>query len=206
MNERLIIIGASGHGKVVADIAELSGYKEIAFLDDDRSKKSNGKYKVIGTCSDIDKFIDDHDFFVAIGNNKIRKRITQILSDKDIIQPVLIHPNAIVDKTVLIKEGTVVMANAVINADTMIGKGCIINTASSVDHDCMIKDYVHISPGVHIAGTVKVGENTWVGTGTSVINNISIADDCIIGAGTVVIDDISNCGTYVGAPARMVRK
>ena len=190
MNERLIIIGASGHGKVVADIAELNGYKEIAFLDDDRSKKNNGKYKVIGTCSDIDKFIDDHDFFVAIGNNKIRKRITQILLDKDIIQPVLIHPNAIVDKTVLIKEGT----------------GCIINTASSVDHDCMIKDYVHISPGVHIAGTVKVGENTWIGTGTSVINNISIADDCIIGAGTVVIDDISNCGTYVGAPARMVRK
>ena len=75
-----------------------------------------------------------------------------------------------------------------------------------VDHDCMIKDYVHISPGVHIAGTVQVGENTWIGTGTSIINNISIADDCIIGAGTVVIDDISNCGTYVGAPARMVRK
>ena len=66
MNERLIIIGASGHGKVVADIAELSGYKEIAFLDDDTSKKSNGKYKVIGTCSDIDKFIDDYDFFVAM--------------------------------------------------------------------------------------------------------------------------------------------
>lgn len=205
MKDRILIIGASGHGKVVAGIAKLNGYKEIAFLDDDASKKSCGKYEVIGTSEDISRFVNDYDFFVAIGNNKIRKKIVKILSDKNIIQPVLIHPSAIVDETVLIKEGTVVMANTVINADTRIGKGCIINTASSIDHDCIINDFVHISPGVHIAGTVRIGENTWIGTGTSVINNVSVTDNCIIGAGSVIIDDISNCGIYVGSPVRMVK-
>ena len=206
MKDRILIIGASGHGKVVADIAKLNGYKEIVFLDDDVNKKNCGRYEVIGTSDDICRFVNNYDLFVAIGNNKIRKRIAKILSDKNIIQPVLIHPSAIVDETVLIKEGTVIMANTVINADTRIGKGCIINTSSSIDHDCDINDFVHISPGVHIAGTVRIGDNTWIGTGASVINNICITADCIIGAGSVVIDDISNCGTYVGSPVRMVKK
>ncbi len=206
MKDKILIIGASGHGKVVAGIARLNGYKEIAFLDDDVSKKSCGKYGVIGTSDDICRFINDYDFFVAIGNNKIRKKITDMLSDKNIIQPVLIHPSASVDETVLIEEGTVIMANTVINADTRIRKGCIINTSSSIDHDCVINDFVHISPGVHIAGTVRIGENTWIGTGASVINNVCITDNCIIGAGSVVIGDISNCGTYVGSPVRMVEK
>lgn len=201
MRDKIVIIGASGHGKVIADIAKLNGYKEIIFLDDDITKTKNGKYDVVGTSKDIDKYLDQYDYFVAIGNNDIRKQITEKLEDKKIIQPVLIHPSAVIDPTVTISSGTAVMANTVINADTKIGKGCIINTAATVDHDGNIADFVHLSPGVHVAGTVSIGKRTWLGAGTTVINNISITDNCVIGAGSTVIKDIEEKGVYAGVPA-----
>lgn len=203
MDNKLVIIGAGGHGKVVADIAKLNGYEEILFLDDDVTKTKIGKYDVAGTLNDADKYTNDYDFFVAIGNNKFRKEITNILENKDIVTISMIHPSAVIDKTVNIGKGTVVMANTVINADTKIGDGCIINTAATVDHDCVIEDFVHISPGTHIAGTVNIGENTWIGVGSSIVNNIFICSNCIIGAGSVVITDIKKEGTYLGCPAKI---
>lgn len=204
MKDRIMIIGAGGHGKVVADIARLNGYKEILFLDDDISRKTNGRYQVVGTSNDIDRYKEEYDFFVAVGGNDMRERITVKLSEMNIEQPILIHPSATVDETVKIGEGTVIMANAVINADSKIGRGCIINTSASIDHDCIIDDYVHISPGAHIAGGVQIGRKTWIGAGSTVINNVSICEQCIVGAGSVVIKDIAECGTYVGSPARKV--
>ena len=205
MRDKIVIIGASGHGKVIADIAKLNGYQEIIFLDDDITKTKNGKYDVAGTTADIDKYLEQYDFIIAIGNNEIRKKITKQLDAKNIIQPVLIHPSAIVDPTATISSGTVVMANVVINADTKIGKGCIINTAATIDHDGKIADFVHLSPGVHIAGTVNIGANTWVATGVSIINNLNICNDSIIGAGAVVVKDIKEQGTYIGVPARRIK-
>jgi sugar O-acyltransferase (sialic acid O-acetyltransferase NeuD family) len=204
MKDRIMIIGAGGHGKVVADIARLNGYKEILFLDDDISRKTNGRYQVVGTSNDIDRYKEEYDFFVAVGGNDMRERITVKLSEMNIEQPILIHPSATVDETAKIGEGTVIMANAVINADSKIGRGCIINTSATVDHDCIIDDYVHISPGVHIAGGVQIGRKTWIGAGSTVINNVTVCEQCIVGAGSVVIKDIGECGTYVGSPARKV--
>lgn len=205
MKDKIIIIGASGHGKVVGDIANLNGYKEILFLDDNSLKKTNGKYKVVGTTKDIGAYAEEYDFIVGIGNNLIRKRITDELYKSGIKQISLIHPTAVIDETVSIGKGTVVMANAVINADSIIGNSCIINTAAAIDHDCVIKDYVHISPGVHIAGTVQIGEESWLGIGSTVINNINISSKCIIGAGGLVNKDIREYGTYVGIPVRKVK-
>lgn len=206
MNKKIVIIGASGHGKVVADIAKLTGYEEILFIDDDVNKKKCGKYKVIGTFKQINSLIkDDYDFAVSVGDNRTRARIYEELVNKEAKLPVLIHPSAVFDETVKIGNGTVVMANAVINSSSVIGEACIINTASSIDHDCVIKNYVHISPGVNIAGTVTVGYCTWVGIGTKISNNIEVADKSIIGAGSIVIKDILNEGTYVGSPVRRVR-
>lgn len=205
MNKKIVIIGASGHGKVVANIAKLNGYDEILFLDDDTSKKSCGKYKVIGTSKEITKY-RDYDFIIAIGNNRIREKISDTLGKENIKQTVLIHPSAVIDETAIIKEGTVVMANAVINASVQIGRSCIINTASSIDHDCIINDFVHISPGVHVAGTVTIGRNTWIGIGSTVINNLEICANCIIGAGSTVIKDIKEEGTYIGSPAERMKK
>lgn len=201
MNKKLVIIGAGGHGKVIANIAKLNGYKDIVFLDDNSEKKECGLYPIVGTTKDIEKYSNDQ-FIVGIGNNKVRRKLTSFLLEKQYDVTTLIHPSAVIDETVQIGQGTVIMANAVINADTTIGQGCIINTASSVDHDCCIQDYVHICPGVHVAGTVHIGDNTWVGIGSSVINNIHIVNDCMIGAGCVVVKDLLESRTYIGIPAR----
>ena len=194
---RLIIIGASGHGKVVADIARLNGYENIVFLDDNKEVKECGGYPVIGDSSAA----PDGEIFVAVGNATIRKMLMERYSDR--VMPVLIHPNAVIAKDVKIGAGTVVMAGAVINPDTVIGAGCIINTCSSVDHVCNVGDFVHVAVGAHLCGTVNVGESTWIGAGATVSNNVNICGNCMIGAGAVVVKDIMEEGTYVGVPARL---
>lgn len=197
--ERLLIIGASGHGKVVADIARLNGYQEIAFLDDNPEVKHCGQYSVIGISDDVGDV--DGDVIVAIGNAKVRHRIQRNINSERIVT--LIHPSAVVSDS-QIGRGTVVMAGAVINPGAVIGEGCVINTSSSVDHDCRIGDYVHIAVGAHIAGSVEIGVETWIGAGATVSNGVTICGGCMIGAGAVVVSDIADPGTYVGVPVRRV--
>lgn len=193
---RLIIIGASGHGKVVADIAVLNGYEDIVFLDDDENAIECAGYPVVGRSDQA----SDGGVFIAVGNAETRKRLMELYGDRN--QPILIHPSAVVAKDVEIGEGSVVMAGAVINPGVRIGRGVIVNTSSSIDHDCVVFDYCHISVGAHLSGTVVVGEGTWIGTGATVSNNINICGGCMIGAGAVVIKDIVEPGTYVGVPAK----
>ncbi len=195
---KLAIIGASGHGKVVADIARKNGYKEIVFLDDDESIHECGGYPVIGKSSEAGTI--DADVIIGIGNAGVRKRIQESVPEEKLVT--LIHPDAVIAEDVAIGAGTVVMAGAVINSGARIGKGCIINTCSSVDHDCDVGDYVHIAVGSHLCGTVSVGDGTWIGAGATVSNNVSICSDCMIGAGAVVIKNIVEYGTYVGVPVR----
>ena len=157
--KKLIIIGASGHGKVIADIAVRAGYEDIVFLDDDQNVKECAGFPVIGKTGEAKEMNGDK--IVAIGNPKIRERIQEELSG--VIT--LIHPDAVISRRVKIGEGSVIMAGTVINTDVFIGKGCIINTGASVDHDCVLRDYVHVSVGSHLSGTVHVGERTWIGAG-----------------------------------------
>lgn len=200
--KKLVIIGASGHGKVIADIALKTGYEEIIFLDDDDSVKTCAGFPVVGNSEMISEY-KDWDFVVAIGNAGIRERLTDELAGYSLAT--LIHPNAVIGREVEIGCGTVIMAGAVINSYTKIGRGCIINTCSSVDHDCNIGDFVHVAVGAHICGTVNVGSSTWIGAGSTVSNNIDICGNCIIGAGAVVIKNIEEAGTYVGVPAKKIR-
>ncbi len=192
---KLIIIGASGHGKVIADIAVKLGYENIVFLDDDAAIKECAGFPVVGKTDEAINM--DGDKVVAIGNARTRERIS-----KNIKTVSLIHPDASISRRVKIGEGTVVMAGAIINSDTVIGDGCIINTGASVDHDCLIDNYCHVAVGAHIAGTCHVGERTWIGAGATVSNNVNICGDCMVGAGTVVIKNIENAGAYVGVPAK----
>ena len=200
MKDKLLIIGASGHAKVVADIALLSErYKEIVFLDDrDCSKEFGEKY--IGKTYLAQKMINDYDFFVAIGNSKVRAMQIEKFSKAN--YPTLIHPNAVISSSAKIGKGTVVMAGAVINPDAVIGDGVIVNTCSSVDHDCVVENFSHIAVGAHLCGTVNIGSHTWIGAGATVVNNINICSGCIIGAGAVVVKDIQDKGTYLGVPAK----
>lgn len=203
MKSKLIIIGASGHGKVVADIAiKMNNWKSIFFLDDDASIKTRIGLEVIGRTADAFKYKDEADFFVAIGSNTIREKIQEKLIEQGLNVVSLIHPSAIIGADVEVGFGTTVMAGVVINSSSRISKGCIINTSSSLDHDNILEDYVHISPGVSMAGTVKVGKGSWIGVGSVISNNVSICNDCKVGAGTVVFKDITEPGTYFGIPVR----
>lgn len=199
--KKLAIIGASGHGKVIADIAKKIGYSEIVFLDDDKNNHECGGYTVVGASYQARTM--DADVIIGIGNADIRKKILESIPEEKIIT--LIHPNAIIAENVSIGLGTVVMAGAVINSGTKIGKGCIINTCSSVDHDCTLGDYVHIAVGSHLCGNVHVKKNTWIGAGATVSNNITICEGCLIGAGTVIVKDINLSGTYIGVPSRKIK-
>ena len=205
MKNKLLIIGASGHGKDVADIAlKMNKWQSIAFLDDDKSIKTSIGLEVIGASDDIFTHIDEYEIFVGIGNNDTRQRIHEMLETFGASIPILIHPSAVIGSQVDVGTGTVVMAGVVVNCCTKIGKGCIINTGSTIDHDNCIEDFVHVSPGSHLAGTVKVGKGSWLGIGSVVSNNINIANGCKVGAGSVVVKDISESGVYVGVPVRRV--
>lgn len=201
MSKKIVIVGASGHGKVVADIVRKSGDVVEGFLDDNKTipEYFSGS-PVLGRVYDYKKYANC-EFIVAIGNSIIRKKIAEKL--KDVKWYTAIHPSAeIADIEVEISEGTVIMANAVVNPGSRIGKHCIINSGAIVEHDNCIGDYTHISVGAKLAGTVNVGQNTWIGIGAIVSNNLSICDECFIGAGGVVIKNIEEAGTYAGVPVR----
>ena len=199
MNNRLIIIGAGGHGKVVADNAIKNGYTDICFVDDHATGTCMG-FPIVGTGADVSSLDDGKtDFIIGVGNNEIRKRIAQA---HDVNWVTLVHPSAQIGACVSIGKGTVVMAGAIINPCASIGEHCIINTGAIVEHDNVIGDYAHISPNVALGGTVRVGDLTHVGIGAVVRNNIRICGMSTIGAGAVVVKDIDHCGTYIGVPIK----
>ena len=199
--KRLLILGAGGHGRVAADIAQLVGFKDIGFLDDSADCPDHPCRRV-GKCDDALRYVSDCDFFVAIGNPTLRQKFQLRIAAAGGNLVTLIHPRAVVASTAVLGCGCVVMAGGIINPWAEIGDGVIINTAGTVDHDCTVGDFAHVSVGAHLCGTVKVGEKSWIGAGATVINNISICGDCMIGAGAVVISDIDSPGSYAGVPAR----
>ncbi|HHT77922.1 MAG TPA: acetyltransferase [Clostridiaceae bacterium] len=206
MKNKLIIIGASGHGKVVADIAlKMNMWQSIVFLDDDISISKCVGLDVIGSTTSAVNYKNEADFFVAIGNNEKRQEIQEAMIAEGMTPIVLIHPSVTLGLNVEIGPGTVLMAGAVINSNSQIGKGCIINTGATIDHDNYIDDYVHMSPGTHTAGTVRVGKMSWLGIGSVVCNNVTICNSCVIGAGGAVVRDILESGTYVGVPVRRIK-
>lgn len=201
MNKKVIIIGASGHGKVIADIVVKSNDIVVGFLDDGISAGTSILgFPVLGKTSDCINYLDC-EFVIGIGNAKIRRKIAETYGGQ-LNWYTAIHPSAIIGLKVVICEGTVVMANAIINTSTQIGQHCIINTGAIVEHDNIIDDYVHISPNATLCGVVHIGENTHIGASATIKNVINITSDVVVGAGSVVIKDINEKGTYVGVPAR----
>lgn len=198
MKNKIVIIGAGGQGRVCADIARLMGYAEILFLDDSAANAA-------GKINDYPRYLQDADFFVAIGNGSVRRRLQTMLEENGASIATLIHPNATVAQDVPIGQGTAVMAGAVINPGASVGRGNIINTCASVDHDCRVGDYLHIAVGARICGTVCLEDDSWIGAGAVVIQNLSVCAGCMIGAGAVVVRSITEKGTYLGVPAKKAK-
>lgn len=198
--KKVMIIGASGHGKVIVDIIHQSGDQVMGFLDDDPTKKEIHQIPVLGKIEDTQKYKDDFCFIIGIGDNQIRKKIAE--RNPALNYYTAIHPTAVIGEGVRIGNGTAVMANAVINADANIGEHCIINTSAVIEHECVIGDYTHISPQACLCGNVYVGEECHIGAGVTVINNLSICLKCTIGIGAVVVSNIEKQGIYIGNPAK----
>lgn len=208
MTKRLVIIGAGGHGKVAADCAEaMESFSEIVFLDGLYPSISKVEHwPVLGKGDDLLKFVDPNSvFFVAIGNNQTRASLMATVNKKGGEIATIIHPCAVLSPNVNIGEGTLVSAGAVINIAATIGRGCIINTSSSVDHDCNIEDYVHVAPGVKLAGAVNIGKYSLVGIGSTVIQCLTIGRYCTLGAGSTLLEDLPEGAVAVGIPAKIIK-
>lgn len=195
----MYLFGANGHGKVVAEIAELNNLQIDAFIDDNVDLKYILNYPVL---HEVPLIKNNSNVIISIGNNVNRRKIVE--EYKNFNFPILIHPKTSISKRSIINEGTVIMAGVSINLEVIIGKHCIINTNASIDHECIIEDFVHISPNVALAGNVFVGEGTHIGIGVSVIPGITIGKWCTIGAGAVIIKDIPDGSKVVGNPGKSI--
>jgi len=204
--KNLLLIGASGHGKVVAEIAQINGYRNIVFLDGAYPKKTKiGRWEVVGQ-PEINSISGEKnsEFFISIGNNKIREQLSLEFNIND--SPTLSHSDSIISSYAKIGQGTLTCAGSIINIGANVGRYVIVNTGASIDHDCEISDFVHISPGARLAGGVKVGARTWIGIGAVVRENVKIGKDVIVGAGAAVVDDVADGVTVLGVPAIPVKE
>jgi sugar O-acyltransferase (sialic acid O-acetyltransferase NeuD family) len=199
IDNKTLLYGASGHAKVICSIFESMDVTISSIFDDNRKILLN-KYKVV---YEYDcKYQPDLPILISIGDNMIRKRISQKVSHSF---STAIHSNSIIDDKSKVDIGTAIFHGATIQRDAFIGKHCIINTNSSIDHDCIIEDFVHVAPSATLCGNVRVGEGTLIGANATILPNIIVGKWCIIGAGTVLTSNIPDYSLVVGVPGRIVR-
>ena len=208
----LVIIGAGGHGKVVADAARCTGnWPQVEFFDE----RWPALYELEGTAvvGDLAQLRSrtapgwpaDTELVVALGDNTRRLALSREFVAAGARLATVVHPSAVVSTSAEVGAGSVVFAHAVINPGCVIGQACIVNTGTLVDHDARIAEGVHICPGVALAGNVSVGAEAWVGIGSCVIQGVKIGERAIVGAGSVVIRDVAAATTVAGSPARKIR-
>lgn len=196
----MILYGASGHGRVIAEILEASGIAELVFVDDNPPGDAFLGFP-LWPASSLRTLPPDQ-VIIAVGNNRSRKRIAENLPFSF---GQALHPSAQISRRSPVKEGTVVMAGAIVNSGCDLGRHLILNTGCSVDHDCVLGDYVHLSPKVALAGRVKVGEGTHLGIGCSVIQGVRIGEWATIGAGAAIIKDVPDYAVVVGVPGKIIK-
>lgn len=203
----LLIIGAGGHGKVVADAALDTGrWDEIVFLDDAwPDKQVNGRWAVQGKVEQMLEWKSRCvQAVVALGNNQLRMQLQSRLILAGFEMATVVHPSASISRYARLGVGCVVFANAVVNVDAEVGDAAIINTAATVDHDCHLGNGVHIAPGANLGGGVTVGDYSWIGIGAAVRHYQSIGAGVTVGAGAVVVNNIEDGVTAIGSPARPI--
>ena len=209
----IIIVGSSGHAKVIIDIIEKQGKYHILGLIDDF--KTVGVevlgYKILGKETDIPQIVAEKNVqsvFVAIGDSWVRYNFVERIkkANPNLQFATLIHPNTSIAKNVEIGQGTVLMSGAIVNTDTQIGDFAIINTKASADHDCKIGNFATLSPAATLGGNVTIGDFAVVSINAAVKHGVKIAEHTIVGGGAFVNKDIESYAVAVGVPAKIIKK
>lgn len=204
MKKEAVILGYSGHAFVVLDILLANNYFIKGYCE--KNLKSLNPYNLnyLGseTNEEVMNIIGNHDIFVGIGDNSIRKRIISDLLERKCMLPCLIHPSVTLSTTALIDSASVILPGVVINSLVRIGKGTICNTSSVIEHECVIGNYVHIAPGAVLAGKVSIGNNSFIGANAVIKQGIHIGENVIIGAGSVVTKNVDSGKVVMGNPAQ----
>jgi sugar O-acyltransferase (sialic acid O-acetyltransferase NeuD family) len=208
----LVLWGASGHAKVLAECADRLGYRVVALFDNDPSVSS--PLEGVAVHGGWDGFLrwrqsrqGPVSFLVAIGGQKgaDRLEIHERLERAGLVPVSIVHPTAFVAGNAAVDLGCQVLANAAVGVEARLGRQTIVNTSASVDHECVLGAGVHIAPGATLTGCVTVGDRSLVGAGAVVLPRVRIGRDVIIGAGSVVVRDVPDGTTVAGNPARVMR-
>ena len=207
MSEGVVVYGAGGHGKVIADALTASGQKVLAFIDGNVSLRGS-------TVLDLPIYFADEWLrsqpgalvALGVGDNVVREQVAMRVKHCGCSVISVVHPGAIVARSAMIGEGVTIMAGAVLNPDCAIGDGVIINTSAIVEHDVRIDRYVHLSPNCAVGGGAQIGAFAHVGMGASVLPFKRVGINCVIGAGAVVVSDIPDEQVAYGVPARVQSK
>lgn len=201
--KQLVVIGAGGHGKVVADTArDTALWDSIVFIDAAYPQIKKCAIWPIVSSDHLDEVFSNSSFIVAIGNNNTRMRILTELKENDRRLVNVVHPKAFVSGLARLGVGVVVFSGSVVNIGTELGDAVIVNTGATVDHDCVLAEGVHIAPGSNVAGDVKIGSCSWLGIGCTIKQQVMIGNNAVVGAGATVVSDVGSDLTVVGTPAR----
>jgi sugar O-acyltransferase (sialic acid O-acetyltransferase NeuD family) len=210
---RILLMGASGHARVIIDMIERTAEHQIVGLiaESSPNELSVCGYPIVGDLQDLRRLACElrvERVIAAIGDNWSRSEVVRRAYDSvTAIQFVAVaHPSTQIARHVEIGAGTALMAGSIVNSGARIGKHCVVNTKASVDHDCVIGDFASIAPGATLGGNVRVGEFSAVSLGANVIHGVTVGAHTVIGAGSVVVNDVPDCAVAYGVPARVVRK
>ena len=210
--DNIIIIGSSGHAKVIIDIVQQEGIYHIAGLLDQyrRVDEQTLGYQILGKEEDLPELIKIHSLkgaIVAIGDNftrsKVATRVREICPDLPFVRA--IHPKASIATDVSIGEGTVIMAGVSINPSSSVGRFCILNTNSSLDHDSTMEDFASLAPGARTGGNCGIGEYSAISIGAVLIQGVHIGEHSVIGAASLVMKPVESFAVAYGRPAKAIR-
>lgn len=203
----LVVIGTGGHSRVVAETAQLLNYHIAGFIDLNFSgiKETILGIPVLGGLETLMSLPSDFKYFVAVGDNSIRKQVFDDMVRKGNSPVTLIHPSAIISAEVKVGLGTIICAGCIINTKAQICENTIINTGSIIDHETVIESDSHIAPGCKIAGRTKIGKQSFVGIGATIIDQIELGESVIVGAGSVIISDVPANSKIVGVPGKILQ-
>jgi sugar O-acyltransferase (sialic acid O-acetyltransferase NeuD family) len=202
----IVIIGASGHARVVIDIVEKQGQHRIAGLLDRNTPRGQScfGYEILGVEADLQS-LGVAGYLIGIGDNATRAGVAALLESCGVQPVTAIHPSAQLARGVVVGPGTVVMAGAILNSNAKTGRHCILNTKSSLDHDSEMADFSSLGPNVTIGGNASVGAYTAVAISATLLHRVSVGAHSVIGAGSTVLHDIPDRVVAYGSPARVIR-